>query len=120
MLKLTGNLEQEIMNILWDKTAGLRPNEVQHLLKDGLAYTTVNTILQRLCQKKILTRKKEGNTFIYSPKLSKEQYAKQTLQGLYQGILESYGSLAISHFLESVDANPEHRRLLQEYLDEHK
>jgi len=120
MLKLTGNLEQEIMDILWRQKDGLRPTEVQEKLRGTLAYTTVNTILQRLCQKKILSRKKMGNTFIYTPKLSKENYAQQTLQSLYSGILQSYGSLAVSHFLESIDSTPEHRRLLQEYLDEHK
>lgn len=120
MLKLTGNLEQEIMDVLWSSQAGMRPAEVQSKLSDELAYTTVNTILQRLCQKKILNRKKDGNTFIYSPKLSKKDYAKQTLNSLYKGILESYGSLAISHFIESVDANPEHRKQLEEFLNESK
>ncbi len=120
MLKLTGNLEQEVMNMLWEAQTPLKPSEVQARFPEPLAYTTVMTIMLRLFRKGILKRQKDGNAFRYSPKMSKDEYADSTLDKVYKGILAAYGSLAISHFIESVNNDPEHRRLLQKYLEENE
>lgn len=118
MLKLTGNLEQQVMNILWNAEGALKPAEVQSQIDGPLAYTTVMTILKRLYKKGILQRERDGNAFKYSPKVSKDEYAGSTLEKVYKGILSAYGPLAISHFIDSVNSDPQHRDLLKKYLDE--
>lgn len=116
MLKLTGNLEQEIMNTLWSANQPLKPAEVLEALQGELAYTTVMTILQRLYKKGLLKREKEGNAFKYRPSLSKDEHARDSLDQVYEGILNAYGPLAISHFLKSIKGNSKYRALLNEYL----
>lgn len=120
MLKLTGNLEQEIMNILWEAQTALKPAEVQERCKGELAYTTVMTMLQRLHRKGILNRERDGNAYRYAPKISKDSYASTTLDKVYKGILAAYGPLAIANFIESVKSDPQHRELLQKYLRENE
>jgi predicted transcriptional regulator len=120
MLKLTGNLEQEIMNILWEAQTALKPAEVQGNYPGELAYTTVMTVLQRLHRKGILSRERDGNAYRYSPRVSKDAYANNTLDQVYKGILAAYGPLAIAHFIESVRSDPQHRDLLQKYLQENE
>ena len=119
MLKLTGNLEQQVMNILLENSVALKPSEVQAKLDQPFAYTTIMTILQRLYKKGVLIRERDGNAYRYAPKLSKDKYATSTLNNMYQNLLEAYGTLAISHFIESVKKDPKHHQLLKEYLAEH-
>lgn len=118
MLKLTGNLEQQVMTILWNAESPLKPAEVQLQIDEPLAYTTVMTILKRLYKKGILQRERDGNAYKYSPKVSKDEYASSTLEKVYKGILSAYGPLAISHFVDSVKNDPENRDLLKKYLAE--
>ena len=116
MLKLTGNLEQEVMSILWNSQTALKPAEVQAHLGETLAYTTIMTVMQRLYRKGILKRDKDGNAYRYTPSVTKDEYATGALDKVYKGILAAYGSLAISHFIESVKNDPEHREQLEKYL----
>jgi predicted transcriptional regulator len=120
MLKLTGKLEQEIMNVLWESKTALKPAEVQERLDGELAYTTVMTIMQRLHKKGLLKREKSGNAFEYTPAVSKVEEAKHNLASLYKGLLDAYGPLAISHFMESVQDDPKYRKLLKDFLKENK
>ncbi len=120
MLKLTGSLEQKIINILWDSNTPLKPSEVQGLLQDKLAYSTVKTVLERLHEKGMLKREKSGNAFAYSPSQTKEESANKSLKDMFQGILNSYGSLAISQFAETIKADPEHKDLLKKFLEDNE
>ena len=46
-----GELERAVMDVLWDQGGWLTPGEVHQRLQDPPAYTTVMTILVRLCGK---------------------------------------------------------------------
>ncbi len=118
MLKsLTGELEQEVINILWSADKSLKPVEVKGLIKKDLSYSTIKTVLSRLFEKGFLKRKKDGNVFMYSPKITKGQYVSKNLKNVFQSILGSYGHLAISQFVESIKDDKENRDLLKKYLE---
>ncbi len=118
MLKLTGDLEQEIMNILWVDSEPLIPSVIQSRLSKKLAYTTVKTILERLHDKGLLNRQKKSGVYYYSPKVSKESYGSKSLRSVFKNILGSYGNLAISQFIESIKEEPESLDLLKKYLED--
>lgn len=120
MLKLTGSLEQKIIDILWNSETSLKPSEVQMLLKGDLAYSTIKTVLERLHEKGILQRKKVGNAFSYFPKQTKEESASENLKDMFQGILNSYGSLAVSQFAETIKNDPDHKDLLKKFLEDNE
>lgn len=91
--QLLGNLEQQIMDILWHSNRPLKPAEVKSQLSTDYAYTTIMTILKRLTDKKILERQAQGKYFLYYPAISKKTHATQTLDHLLSRLLDSYGSL---------------------------
>lgn len=106
------------MEVLWNSERPMRPAEVQMRMADKLAYTTVMTMLQRLYKKGVLDRQKDGNAYRYSPKQTKDEYAESALSKMYKGVLNAYGTLAISHFVETIKHDPQHRKLLKKFLSE--
>jgi predicted transcriptional regulator len=118
MGKLLGELEEKIMNILWEK-GELKPAEVQSLLASDLAYTTVMTIMQRLAEKGFLSRRKQKSTYFYTANISKTNYVNTNLGAMLNSIVNSYGQLAISRFVDTVKTDPHNLDMLRKYLDEH-
>jgi len=119
MLKLTGDSEQKVINILWESKLPLKPSEVQSRLDSDLAYNTVLTMMQRLYKKGVLKRYKVGNAFAYDTIETKEESANNNLKKVYSGLINSYGpNLAIAKFLESVETNKESREILKRFLAE--
>ena len=117
MLKLTGSLEQEVLNVLIDSKKPLKPIEVQEKLKKNLAYTTVLTILQRLFKKGLVDREQRKNAYAYFPVKSIAKTTKDNLNNVFSGLVDSYGDLAISQFFETIEKDPKQKDLLTRYLN---
>jgi predicted transcriptional regulator len=62
-----GELEASVLAALWAAETPLTPGEVQRALADGLARTTVTTILTRLYAKGTVTRDRAGRGYAYRP-----------------------------------------------------
>ncbi|MGW6144661.1 BlaI/MecI/CopY family transcriptional regulator [Streptomyces sp. NPDC055144] len=62
-----GELEASVLAALWAAETPLTPGEVQRALADGLARTTVTTILTRLHAKGTVTRDRAGRGYAYRP-----------------------------------------------------
>ncbi|RSM42649.1 BlaI/MecI/CopY family transcriptional regulator [Amycolatopsis balhimycina DSM 5908] len=60
-----GELEAQVLAVLWKADGPLAPAEVRERLGADLAYTTVVTILSRLHDKGVAEREKEGRSFRY-------------------------------------------------------
>lgn len=76
-MKLT-EPEWIIMNSLWDKHPAKARDVVERLPSSvSWAYTTVKTMLDRLVEKKAVSKSKRGNTGLYEPLLSR-QHARRT------------------------------------------
>lgn len=118
MSTLLGKLEQKTMDIIWESKGSLKPAEVKEKLGGNLAYTTVMTVLKRLCDKKLLTRYKSGNHYCYYAKQKKEDFAEDRLGNVFKNIMNSFGDLAISQFIDTIKSDPSDLKLLKKYLDE--
>lgn len=116
-----GELEQQIMDIVWELNNCSVREVLTKLEKDKqLAYTTVATILQRLYDKGLLTRKENTAGNIYSPKVSKEKYTKNVAQSFLKKFIDSFGDTAIASFADSIDKLPDRKRkYFLEILDEY-
>ena len=66
-----GSLEREVLMCLWASEDPMSPADVRLALGDGLAYTTVMTVLSRLWRKGMVERLAMGRGFVYRPVLSK-------------------------------------------------
>ena len=115
--KLLGNLEQKVMNVLWESENPLTPRQVLNELEGDYAYTTVMTILSTLTSKGILSRSKEGRAYRYSCIKSKEEFASSRLTPHFGRIYSDFGDLAISRFVDSIKNEPDAMKKLSAYLD---
>lgn len=120
-MKTLGNLEKEVMDIIWEmKECSAR--DVLNKLgeKHQLAYTTVATMIQRLQDKGLVVRKGGKSGYTYSPKLSKEAYSKKLAKGFIRSFFNSFGDSAIVSFVEGIDDLPQEKRAyFLKLLDEH-
>lgn len=109
--KELSNLEQEVMDIVWElKHASIRDVLTKISKKKQLAYTTVGTILSRLENKGLVVKESNNNSYIYKPKMSKAVYSKAIVDSFVQHLLKSFGKTAIASFAESIEKLPEQER----------
>src|SRR3989344_8977007 len=116
-----GELEKEIMDILWEYKNCSARDVLIKLQKDRtLAYTTVATVLQRLYDKGLVKRTENKSGHIYSPKLSKESYSKNIAQSFLKKFIDSFGDTAIASFADSIDKLPAKKKdYFLKLLDDH-
>jgi BlaI family penicillinase repressor len=94
-------LELECLKALWGIGEGT-VRDVRHVMvgNRNLAYTTVMTVLDRLEKRGGVSRRKQGRSFVYVPKLSREelrQFAvKEVVDRFFEGSTE-----ALARFLKS-------------------
>jgi predicted transcriptional regulator len=62
------------------------------------AYTTYMTVLARLDDKGLVTRKRKGKTDIYRPRLSHDEYREQRAQAEVDALVDEFGDVALTHF----------------------
>ena len=101
--KILGDLEHDIMAVLWDRgKATVR--QVHQQLGNGreIAYTTVMTVMSRLGTKGLLAKSRIGNAFVYTPTYTREQFTQFSLKKVFSGLLRDFSAPAIHQFVESL------------------
>lgn len=118
-----GPLEREVMQCLWGhrkKTV----REVHECLRKSrtIAYTTVLTILDRLNKKGIVSRKKMGKAYVYTPRFTKEQMLRKIAHQTLTSLSERYGSEALAAFAQEFQDLPrkKRRQIVNMLLEEHE
>src|SRR3954471_24568903 len=95
-------LESEVMENVWSRDADVAVRDVMEALnkrtKKPRAYTTYMTILGRLHEKGLVTRRREGKTDLSRPVYTREEYADLRAQAGVDSLVERYGDAAFSHF----------------------
>jgi predicted transcriptional regulator len=83
---IQGELQAQVMAALWRLNAGT-VEQVREELPPRYqgAYNTVQTILNRLTDRGLLTRAREGRSFIYRPKVSEAEYLSGTIRRTLAG-----------------------------------
>lgn len=77
-----GELESEVLAVLWAADEPLVPAQVQHALAGDLAYNTVHTILVRLHAKGAVSRESVGRAHAYRPVLDGPGLAARQMRAL--------------------------------------
>jgi BlaI family penicillinase repressor len=75
-MKQLTKAEEQVMQILWDINEGIVKDVVDRFGNPKPAYTTVATVFKVLENKGFVTKRKIGNTLLYKPLVSKEDYTK--------------------------------------------
>ncbi len=113
------DLEAEIMEIVWehnwDEFAVADVHTVLEAQRE-IAYTTVMTTISRLYDKELLTRRKQGRRYVYTPTLTREGFI-ETMTREVLGSLPPVGhqtavALLVEHVAEADDAELDHLEAL--------
>lgn len=71
-----------------------------------IAYITIMTIMNRLADKGLLTRTKEGKAHLYTPQTSQQQTVKSLVHQTLQSLVNQFGHEAITAFADELQQLP--------------
>ena len=112
MNQILGELESQVMKVVWGNGRCTAKDVLAALEGDKKhAYTTIGTILQRLCQKGLLTRTRQGRAFSYKPTIGQQDFAERITRDILAGLLKDEERPILSTF---VDLLSEDKELLEE------
>lgn len=121
--KVLGDLESDIMEIIWHSPAPISVRDVTEKLqhKRKIAYTTVMTVMGRLVEKGLLKRKNLGRSYLYQPAYSKDKFLTRVSRQIIKNLITSFGNAAVAHFAQEVEKlTPDKRKKLAKLLKEAK
>ncbi len=106
MNKRISQAELDVMDVLWD---GVDNGQAVMLATDiatGLAHKnwnlhTVKTLLGRLRDKGVITFEKDGRRYLYSPRISRSDYAKRATSRLADRLFGGRVSPMVAHMADA-------------------
>lgn len=119
--KVLGELESEIMEIIWRQKDAVSVKDITEVLgkKRQIAYTTVMTIMARLTSKGVLVRRLSGPSYLYRPKVTKEQFIARAVHGIFSSAVSTLGEEVLTHFVKEIQKiSPKKRQQLLKVLGE--
>jgi predicted transcriptional regulator len=91
-------LEATIMDVVWSRRlVRFAVSDVLAVLEKqrDIAYTTVMTTVVRLHRKGLLRRVRDGKRYLYSPKLTREQFLESTAREVLDGAVGAPRAMAM-------------------------
>ena len=100
---LLGPLETEVMEVVW-QLGDVTVRDVHRRLsgRREIAYTTVMTTMSRLAAKGLLLRDRSGTAHRYQPSVSRDEFARSTVDRVVRWLVSSFPEPAMSAFAEAV------------------
>ncbi|MEZ5258230.1 MAG: BlaI/MecI/CopY family transcriptional regulator [Ilumatobacteraceae bacterium] len=108
-----GALEAEVLSALQQLGRPATPAEVLEQLDANLAYTSVATVLGRLCDKGVAAREKDGRAFRYRATATEADLTARRIRTILDGATDR--NLALAGFVQSL--GPDDAARLAELLD---
>ena len=106
--------EEQVMLILWEMKEGLVKEVIEKMDPPKPAYNTVSTVIRVLEGKGFIDHKAIGNTHIYFPLISEEQYRHFALDKVMNNYFEnSYESLVSFLVKDKIMSNGELTELIR-------
>lgn len=106
-----GPLEQEVMKCVWERNQCTARDITTCLAtKRQIAYNTIQTIMTRLVEKGMLTRKLAGRTHVYTAKQKKRQTIKTAIKNKMDSFISQFGEEAVIAFVDGLDDISEETR----------
>ena len=101
---IQGELQTQIMAALWRLETGT-VEQVRRALPSRYrgAYTTVQTVLNRLAERGMLTRRKERNTFVYVPRFSEAEYLSKSIEATLAGASSEARQVALAQLVGGLE-----------------
>ena len=106
MTPIHGELQTRIMGALW-RTGEGTVEQVRAALpaRNRGAYTTVQTVLNRLAERGMLEREKQGKGFVYRPRVSESDYISGSIQRTLAGASNEARQVALAQLIGRMDGS---------------
>jgi BlaI family penicillinase repressor len=113
-----GDLQLQIMQVLWE-SGPATVAEVQAKLEGGpLAYTTVATMLRKMETRKLVRHRAEGRRFFYEPIVDADEVTRSMATDLVDRLFGGSLADAMSHLLETHEVSRRELARLEQLIDE--
>ena len=101
---LQGALQRQVMKVMW-RLERASVDDVRRALpqRQRGAYTTVQTILNRLAERGLLRRERSGNMILYLPRVSEADYLTSSLQQALAGASDDARRVALADLVGELD-----------------
>ena len=113
-------LELQILKILWEKSPQLVRDIRDELAKLGrdIAHTSVITTLNTMVKKRTVIRKREGNAFLFSPRITREQVSRSVLGDIVNRVFDGSAKAVLLGVFEQNDINRGELKELRKLIDQ--
>ena len=108
--------ELDVMAILWDRGAGTVA-QVQEGLEEGLAYTTVLTVLRGLEAKGAVRHQESGKAYRYFPVLKPSRIGGRSLDRLVDKVYQGSRELLLTQLVSSRNVSAAELKRLRKLID---
>lgn len=115
-IKQLNKTELQIMKYLWDIEKGFMKEIVEQFPEPKPAYTTISTLVGRMCDKNYIGYKRLGRDKEYYPILRKNDYFSNQVKGMVTHFFNNSASQFASFFTKNNDFSIEELEELQELV----
>lgn len=112
---ILGPLEREIMLAVWALKEATVGEVVEHT-ETANSYTTIKTVMERLCKKRLLSRRREGRSYLYRATLTRRELEAQASRRVVESLMSGFGSTALSQFAQVLRDDPDQLAALRRLL----
>jgi predicted transcriptional regulator len=101
---LTGELQTQVMAAVW-RLESATVEQVRIALPPRYrgAYNTIQTVLNRLADRKLLSRRKVGNAFEYRPLVSEAEYLSRSIAHTLAGASKAAREAALAQLIGGLE-----------------
>ncbi|WP_305987739.1 BlaI/MecI/CopY family transcriptional regulator [Roseibium sp. MMSF_3544] len=111
-------VELEFMTELWKLGEGSVRDILASLPSDRqLAYTSCATIMRILDEKGFVDSRKEGKTFIYTPRLTKDAYQSRSLRNLSEKLFDGTPTSLVARLVDEYELSENDLEEMRALLD---
>ena len=87
-----GKLERQVLEVTW-RRGETSVRDVFLAFDENVAYTTLMTTLDRLHKKQLLSRRKDGRAFLYTPLLTRDELEQGITADVIDGLVGGVASV---------------------------
>lgn len=115
-----GDAELEVLKALWEHSPATVRDILEHLHDQGrrVAYTTVQTLLTRLEQKRFVRSDKSGLAYVYRARVSRDQITRSRARTLLTQLYDGAAGPLVLQLVRTERLRPEEIKELQRLIDE--
>jgi predicted transcriptional regulator len=103
LARVVGELEARILETVWELGRVTVKDITAHLGPDA-HLKTVMTVTNRMADKGLLERERQGRAYYYQAACDRESFMAQVVRRVLDGLVEDFGTPTLAHFVDLADA----------------